>query len=64
MLIPFNKVYHSENEEKYVLESLRSGKHCGNHQFCTKVVQLMKENHNFNEIFSALGNCSPRNGAF
>jgi dTDP-4-amino-4,6-dideoxygalactose transaminase len=51
MLIPFNKVYHSENEEKYVLESLRSGKHCGNHQFCTKVVQLMKEKHNFNEVF-------------
>lgn len=51
MLIPFNKVYHSKNEEKYVLESLRSGKHCGNHHFCTKVVQLMKEKHKFKEVF-------------
>lgn len=51
MLIPFNQVYHSKNEEKYVLESLRSGKHCGNHQFCKRVIQLMKEKHNFNEVF-------------
>jgi dTDP-4-amino-4,6-dideoxygalactose transaminase len=51
MIIPFNKVYHSKNEEKYVLEALRSGKHCGNHQFCTKVTNLMKEKHGFNEVF-------------
>ena len=51
MIIPFNKVYHTKNEEEYVLEALRSGKHCGNHQFCSKVTNLMKQKHNFNEVF-------------
>ena len=51
MIIPFNKVYHTEKEEKYVLRALRSGKHCGNHQFCSKVIHLMKEKHAFNEVF-------------
>ena len=51
MIIPFNKVYHTKNEEEYVLEALRSGKHCGNHQFCSKVTDLMKQKHNFNEVF-------------
>jgi len=51
MIIPFNKVYRTEKEEEYVLEALRSGKHCGNHQFCSKVTDLMKQKHNFNETF-------------
>lgn len=51
MIIPFNKVYHTDKEEEYILEALRSGKHCGNHQFCSKVINLMKEKHNFNEVF-------------
>lgn len=51
MIIPFNKVFHAKNEEQYVLESIRSGKHCGNHQFCSKVINLMKQKHGFNEVF-------------
>lgn len=51
MQIPFNKVYLAGNEEKYMLEALYSGKHCGNHSFCKKVTDLMKEDHNFNDIF-------------
>jgi len=51
MQIPFNKVYFTGNEEKYILEALHSGKHCGNNNFCTKVINLMKQKHNFNEIF-------------
>ena len=51
MIIPFNKVYLTGNEEKYVIEALRSGKHCGNHSFCSKVIELMKHKHGFNEVF-------------
>jgi len=51
MQIPFNKVYIAGNEEKYMLEALHSGKHCGNHSFCSKVINLMKQTHNFNEVF-------------
>ena len=51
MNIPFNKVYFTGTEEKYLLESLYSGKHCGNHDFCKRVINLMKEKHGFNEVF-------------
>lgn len=51
MNIPFNKVYITGNEEKYLLEALYSGKQCGNHGFCNKVIDLMKAKHNFNEVF-------------
>ncbi len=51
MNIPFNKVYLGGNEEKYVIEALRSGKHCGNHTFCSKAIELMKQKHGFNEVF-------------
>ncbi|KAB1155813.1 dTDP-4-amino-4,6-dideoxygalactose transaminase [Flavobacterium luteum] len=51
MNIPFNKVYITGNEEKYMLEALYSGKQCGNHGFCTKVIDLMKAKHGFNEVF-------------
>ena len=51
MKIPFNKVYISGNEEKYLLDSLYSGNHCGNHSYCNKVISLMKEKHGFNEVF-------------
>ena len=51
MRIPFNKVYLTGSEEKYILEALHSGKHCGNHTFCKRVIDLMKEKHGFNEIF-------------
>lgn len=51
MNIPFNKVYITGNEEKYMLEALYSGKHCGNHVFCERVIDLMKTKHGFNEVF-------------
>jgi len=51
MKIPFNKVYFTGNEEKYMLEALRSGSHCGNHAFCDKVIQLMKSKYNFQSVF-------------
>ena len=51
MNIPFNKPYLTENTALYVLQSLRSDKHCGNHSFCKRVIETMKEKHDFNEIF-------------
>lgn len=51
MKIPFNKVYFTGNEEKYVLEALRSGSHCGNHSFGYKVIQLMKNKSGFGDVF-------------
>ena len=51
MKIPFNKVYIAGDEEKYLIDSLYSGAHCGNHSYCSKVINLMKENYSFNEIF-------------
>lgn len=51
MRIPFNKVYNTGKEEEYLLEAYRSGRHCGNHTFCQKVISLMKEKHGFNEVF-------------
>ncbi len=51
MNIPFNKVYLSGNEEKYMLEALHSGKHCGNHDFCRRVIAQMQQRHGFNEVF-------------
>jgi len=51
MKIPFNKVYFSGNEEKYVLEALKSGAHCGNHTFGNRVIHLMKEKYGFGDIF-------------
>ena len=51
MVIPFNKVFLGGNEEKYVLEAIRSGKHCGNYGFCAKVIDLMKKKHGFNEVY-------------
>jgi len=51
MKIPFNKVYFTGKEEKYVLDALKSGAHCGNHKYCNKVVNLIKEKYNFKEVF-------------
>jgi dTDP-4-amino-4,6-dideoxygalactose transaminase len=51
MNIPFNKPFHTDKEEYYVLEALRTDQHCGNHTFCKKVIDLMKERHNFKEVF-------------
>ncbi|OEK06777.1 dTDP-4-amino-4,6-dideoxygalactose transaminase [Roseivirga misakiensis] len=45
MRIPFNKVYAANKEEQYVLEALRSGAHCGNHSFCNRVIDLIKNKY-------------------
>jgi dTDP-4-amino-4,6-dideoxygalactose transaminase len=51
MKIPFNKIYFTGNEEKYVLEALHSGAHCGNHSFGQRVINLMKNKYGFGDIF-------------
>jgi len=51
MKIPFNKVYFTGKEEEYVLQSMRSGKHCGNHEFCNRVITHMKNKFNFGEVY-------------
>jgi dTDP-4-amino-4,6-dideoxygalactose transaminase len=51
MKIPFNKVYFTGNEEQYVLEALRSGAHCGNHDFGSKVIRLMKNKFGFGNVY-------------
>lgn len=45
MKIPFNKTYQTGDEEKYMLESVRSGAICGNNQFCKRTVELMKQSY-------------------
>lgn len=51
MNIPFNKVYFTGNEEKYIIDALHSGKHCGNHSYCSKVQELIKAKHGFDNAF-------------
>lgn len=51
MKIPFNKTYQTGDEEKYMIEAVRSGQICGNHQFCKKTIELMKAKYGFNEVF-------------
>lgn len=51
MRIPFNKPYLTGNEESYIHEALISDRHCGNNNFCNKVIDLMKKNHGFTSVF-------------
>lgn len=51
MKIPFNKTYQTGDEERFMLEAVRSGAICGNHQFCKKAIELMKQKYGFNEVF-------------
>lgn len=51
MKIPFNQVYLSGKEEAYVLHALKSGKHCGNHEYNTRIINLMKEKFGFGDVF-------------
>ena len=51
MLIPFNVPYLPENTNNYVLESLESTKHCGNHSFAQKCIEMMKTKYGFHEVF-------------
>ena len=51
MLIPFNVPYLPENATNNVLEALQSAKHCGNHSFGQKCIELMKSKYGFHEVF-------------
>ena len=43
MKIPFNKTYLTGDEEKYMIDALKSGQVCGNHTYCKKILAMMKE---------------------
>lgn len=51
MKIPFNKVYQTGAEDAYVLEAIHSGLQCGNHQFCNRVIDLMKQRYGFQQVY-------------
>ncbi len=51
MVIPFNKVYSTGDEEAYMLDALHSGKLCGNHKYCGKILTMMKEKYGFESAF-------------
>ena len=51
MEIPFNIPYLPENTHDYVREALESRKHCGNHTFGHRCIELMKEKYGFYEVF-------------
>lgn len=51
MKIPFNRVYLTGDEDAYALEAIHSGLQCGNHQFCERVIQRMKESYGFQQIY-------------
>lgn len=49
--IPFNIPYLTGHEEAYVLQALRSRAHCGNGEFGTRCINLMKQRYGFGEVF-------------
>ena len=51
MIIPFNKTYQTGDEEKYMIDALRSGQICGNHTYCKKVLAMMKEKYGYDSAF-------------
>lgn len=51
MKIPFNKVYLTGDEDAYVLKAVHSGLQCGNHQFCERVIELMKDKYGFQQVY-------------
>ena len=51
MKIPFNIPYLTGREEGYLLEAVRSRRHCGNHQFAERCIRFMKEKYGFHEVF-------------
>jgi len=51
MKIPFNLPFITENEEAYVLDALRSQRHCGNHAYCQKVIERMSADHKYDNVF-------------
>ncbi len=51
MKIPFNKVYLTGDEEKYMLDAMRSGQVCGNHRYCKQVLADMKQKYGYESAF-------------
>lgn len=51
MKIPFNKVYFSGKEKEYMIDAFESGAHCGNHTYCHKVINLMKDKYGYGEVY-------------
>lgn len=51
MRIPFNLPYLTGQEEHYLLDALKSLKHCGNHGYCQRVLERMKADHEYNHMF-------------
>ena len=51
MKIPFNIPYLTGREEEYVMAALRSRRHCGNHAFGQRCIELMKQRYGFHEVF-------------
>ena len=51
LVIPFNIPYIPEKTEQYMLEALRSSKHCGNHGWNQKCIGWMKDRYGFEEVF-------------
>lgn len=51
MKIPFNKVYLTGDEERYVIDALHSGQLCGNHKYCKKVLDLIRSKYGFESAF-------------
>lgn len=51
MKVPFNKVYLTGHEDSYVLEAIHSRMQCGNHRFCNRVMELMKQNYGFAQVY-------------
>lgn len=49
--ISFNKPYLVDRAEEYVLESLRSGNHCGNHKWNKMCIDFLKSRFGFGEVF-------------
>lgn len=51
MKIPFNKTYLTGDEEKYMIDALKSGQVCGNHTYCKKILAMMKEKYGYDSAF-------------
>jgi len=49
--IVFNKPYLVTEAESYIIEAVRSGRHCGNHYWNQKCISFMKEKYGFGEVF-------------
>lgn len=51
MKIPFNKIYLTGDEEKYVHEAFLSGQLCGNNQFCKKILAMINKKYGYDSAF-------------